>query len=246
MIQFYVPDIKATQTLPPEESAHAVRVLRKREGDTVYVTDGAGRRYTCRILSADAKRTPVEIVDCEEVAKYWEEKITLAVAPTKNMDRMEWLVEKAVEIGVDRIVLLRCEHSERKVVKADRLRKIAVSAMKQSLKAKLPEITEVTDFKTFVTECAAGERYMGYCDKSYPLKRLVEEYTPGPDVTILIGPEGDFSPAEVRLAADNGFVPVTFSEARLRTETAALYGLQTVHILDTVKCPGFHDQQTSN
>ena len=231
MIQFFAPDIESSGILPPEDSLHCVRVLRHREGDIISVTDGKGHRFSCRIVSADPRATAVDIEEVENLPHHWGCDITLAVAPTKNMDRMEWMVEKAVEIGVDRIVPLLCSHSERKVLKIDRLRKIAVSAMKQSLKAILPAIEELTPIKDFLKEPHPGMKFMGYCDKEYPLLTLAREYRGREDVTILIGPEGDFSPEEVRMAVDAGFIPVTFGESRLRTETACITALDTVHVL---------------
>ncbi|MDE5797161.1 MAG: 16S rRNA (uracil(1498)-N(3))-methyltransferase, partial [Muribaculaceae bacterium] len=197
MIQFYAPDVEHTLTLPAEESAHCVRVLRKKEGDIITVTDGAGYRYECEIIAASHKGVGLSIISRQLIEPHWGVNITLAVAPTKNMDRMEWLVEKAVEIGVDRIVLLLCEHSERKVVKTERLVKIAVSAMKQSLKTLLPEVTELTRFDDFIASEPAGIRMMGYCDRSLPRREMVSVYTAGNDAVIMIGPEGDFSPSEV-------------------------------------------------
>lgn len=231
MIQFFAPDIESTGILPAEDSLHCSRVLRHREGDLITVTDGKGHRFKCRIIAADPRATAVEIKSSEIINPHWGCRITLAVAPTKNMDRMEWMVEKAVEIGVDRIVPVLCEHSERKVLKTDRLRKIAVSAMKQSLKSTLPDISDLTPLDKFLRESAPGMKFMGYCDKEYPLLSLAREYRAAGDVTLLIGPEGDFSPEEVHLAVDNGFIPVTFGSSRLRTETAAVTALNIIHTL---------------
>lgn len=233
MIQFYSPDIAETRTLPESDSAHCCRVLRMKEGDEVVVVDGKGNRYHCVILEAHPKRTSVEIVSCETLAREWNVTITLAVAPTKHSDRMEWMIEKAVEIGIDRVVPVRCGRSERKVLKTERLEKVMISAMKQSLKAHLPAIDEVTDLKTFLTSLPEGvQKYMGYCDSKYPRREFVKEFQSGKDVVLLIGPEGDFTPEEVQCAVDNGFVPVTFGNTRLRTETAALYGVTAVHVLE--------------
>lgn len=231
MIRFFAPDIETTYALPEIESGHCVRVLRMREGSVIYVVDGKGHQFECVIIEASPKCTKVNIVGCSEEPKSWKPRIVLAVAPTKNMDRMEWLVEKAVEIGVDKIVLLQCEHSERKVVKIDRLEKIAVSAMKQSLKSVLPEIEEMTPFKNFLLNLEEGQKFMGYCDATIDRKELVKEYKAPEDVTMLIGPEGDFSPAEVQAAVNAGFIPTTFGNTRLRTETAAIYALTAVHVV---------------
>lgn len=239
MIQFYCPDIESVEMLTEDETAHAVRVLRHQPGDIVYVTDGAGHRFECRLLSNIGRRVPIEILSCEDVADYWQSRMTIAVAATKHMDRMEWLVEKCVEIGVDRIIPFYSLHSERKQLKVERLQKIAVSAMKQSLKVRMPQIDEFTPFKSLIEQTdTSGQLFMGYCDKAYPRKELVMEYQPGRDTTLLIGPEGDFTPDEVYQAVNHGFVPVSFGESRLRTETAALYGLQALHIIDNLDAKG--------
>lgn len=236
MIQFYCPDIKNEPTLPEEESAHCCRVLRQQEGDTVQCIDGAGGVYECVITEAHPKHVGLRILNERHLDKAWCNTITLAVAPTKNIDRIEWLLEKIVEIGVDRVVLLKCEHSERKNVREDRLEKIIVSAMKQSLKATKPTLESLMPIGTFLKEVRDNDaiKLMGYCDADYPRLRLVDEYKAGRDVIIMVGPEGDFSPSEVEQAVASGFIPVTFGDTRLRTETAALYGVTAVHVLNSV------------
>lgn len=230
MIQFYAPDIEASGVLPESESGHCCRVLRLKEGAHIFVTDGLGHRFECVILDAHPKHTAVEIVDKVEVKPWWGFRLEICVAPSKNLDRMEWLVQKCVEIGVDRIVLMKCQRSERKIVKPERLEKIAVSAMNQSLKTTLVEITEVTDFRQLVSDGFEGFKCMGYCDDSIPLRNFREEYKGG-DVRILIGPEGDFSPEEVDLAMSKEYMPVTFGGSRLRLETAALYATVAAHLI---------------
>ena len=185
MIQFYAPDIEETGILPETESGHCCRVLRMKEGDSIRVTDGKGKIFECIILEAHPKHTAVEIVSESEILPWWGFRLEICVAPSKNMDRIEWLVEKAVEIGADRIVLMRCARSERKTVKTERLAKIAISAMNQSLKANLTEITDMTDFKALVTDGFEGYRCMGYCDENFPLRGFAGEYKGG-DVRILI------------------------------------------------------------
>lgn len=235
MIQFYAPEIESTGLLPESDSAHCCRVLRMKEGDEVVVVDGKGKRFHCVIIEAHPKRTALEIISIEEVPSHWGVNITIAVAPTKNADRMEWMLEKAVEIGVDRVVLLRCKRSERKGMKLERLEKVMISAMKQSLKGVLPELTELSDFKTFVSEVKGDcQKFFGYCSPDYPRKEFVRECRAREDVVIMIGPEGDFDPEEVEFAVANGFVPVTFGESRLRTETAALYGVTATHIINQI------------
>lgn len=232
MIQFYAPEIETTGELPEDESGHCVRVLRRKEGDELVCTDGKGHRFRCRIADAHPKHTKVEILAKESIGNHWRGKITLAVAPTKNIDRMEWLLEKSVEIGVDKIVLLHTEHSERKIARIDRLRKIIVSAMKQSLKTVLPELCDVVKLKDFLSSPIEGQRFFGYCSPDEPRRLLAGEIIPESDVCILIGPEGDFSPTEVEMIRNAGYVATTFGESRLRTETAALFAVQTVHVIN--------------
>lgn len=230
MIQFYSPDIETTGVLPESESGHCCRVLRLKQGDTIYVTDGRGNRFECVILEAHPKHTAVEIIKKTEVKPWWKFRIEVCVAPSKNIDRMEWLVQKCVEIGVDRIVLMKCRRSERKIVKSERLVKIAISAMNQSLKSNLPDITEILDFESLIKDDFQGYKCMGYCDDSIPLLHFSNEYKGG-DVRILIGPEGDFSPEEVAHAMQNDYHTVTFGGSRLRLETAALYATVAAHVI---------------
>lgn len=234
MIRFYAPDINATAVLPESDSQHCCRVLRMHEGDELECVDGVGGLYRCSIALAHPKHTEIEVIERLELANHWKQTITLAVAPTKHNDRMEWMVEKLTEIGVDRIVMLKCERSERKEIKADRLRKIAVSAMKQSLKATLPYIDEMVTLPEFVKSLPRdGQRFVAYCDPEAPERHLLaREYEPGKDTTLLIGPEGDFSPSEIALTLDSGFKAVTLGDTRLRTETAAIVGCDTFHIID--------------
>ncbi len=218
--------------MPEDEAGHCIRVLRHKVGDEIVCTDGKGHRYACRIADANPRHTELEILSKESVPTHWGCRITLAVSPTKNSDRMEWMLEKAVEIGVDRIVPVKCAHSERKKANVERWRKVMVSAMKQSLKATLPEICDMTDLNIFLSECGTGQKFVGYCDDSMKRLSMVCECSPQTDTTILIGPEGDFSADEIDEALRSGFKAVTFGESRLRTETAALFALQTVHIVN--------------
>ena len=233
MIQFFAPDINETNILPEEEARHAIKVLRSHPGDILTVVDGCGTRYLCRLLNDNPRNAEVEITAAEPVPPVWHTDITLAVAPTKNADRMEWLVEKVVEIGVNSIVPLLCRHSERKVMKTDRLERIAISAMKQSLKAVLPHIAPLTPISDFIAGCTSEKRFICYCDDYIERIPLVKAYVPqAKSVAILIGPEGDFDPKEVKSAFDAGFRPVTLGDNRLRTETAALVATDTIHILN--------------
>lgn len=234
MIRFYAPNITSTMTLPETESGHCCRVLRMKEGNEIHVVDGKGVSYVCRILDANVKATRLEIISKIVERKHWNNSITLVIAPTKNIDRIEWLIEKAVEIGIDRIIFIKCEHSERKDVKLERIEKIALSAMKQSMKATMPEILPMMKFNEFIKNVPTGQKFMGYCSPDFPKKLLFNEYQPTEDITILIGPEGDFSPAEVKMAISAGFVPSTFGNTRLRTETAAIYALSGIQTLNSL------------
>lgn len=232
MIQFFSPDIETTLRLPESDSQHCCRVLRMQPGDEVVVVDGRGNRFRCCLLDNHSKHTAVEILEKTEVAPVWSNIITVMVAPTKHNDRMEWLVEKLVEIGINRFVPIKCRFSERKEIKRERLEKIAVSAMKQSLKATLPEITEMMPLAKAVESFTAPQQFVGYCDDSIERKFLANQYKPGADVNILIGPEGDFSPEEIEMLVSKGYCPVTMGDNRLRTETAALVGVTTVHVIN--------------
>ncbi|MDE5979784.1 MAG: 16S rRNA (uracil(1498)-N(3))-methyltransferase [Muribaculaceae bacterium] len=236
MIRFYCPEIEENPLMPEVESGHCVRVLRHQPGDLFEVVDGKGWLYTVRLVDAHPKRAMVEIVERRELPSYWEGKLVLAVAPTKNMDRMEWLVEKATEVGMDGFVPLHCRFSERKEIKRERLEKTAVSAMKQSLKASLPEISEMTPFSRFIERYRDFTgKFIAHCVDDGQRRLLAREYRPGEDSVILIGPEGDFSQEEISMALEAGFRPVSLGNARLRTETAALTALETFHIAGQLK-----------
>ena len=223
MHRFYDPNIATTLQLSEEESKHCVRVLRLTEGDEIEVVDGAGNLYLCKIAMAHPKRCAVEIVEHKECPPRWGHQIVLCVAPTKNLDRMEDMADRVTEMGVDRIIPLLCRNSERKV---------------QSLKAQLPQLDELTPFKQLMQMPFEGNKYIAYCDMMLPREQrcvLSKEYRPGADTMIIIGPEGDFSPEEVAMALDAGFVPVSLGESRLRTETAAMFAVATCHALDMNK-----------
>ena len=233
MIQFYAPDLLTSPVLPESDSGHAVRVLRMKPGDPLRVVDGKGHIFNCRLLDAHPKRAVVDIMETIDTRQSWDGEITVAVAPTKHMDRMEWLVEKLTEIGVNRIIPLLCRHSERREIKTERLVKTAVSAMKQSLKATLPVIDPMTSIEQMVAETSASaDRFVAYCDDFVERRDFSGCYRAGHDTVILIGPEGDFSQAEIKMTLDAGFIPVTLGDERLRTETAALYAVTACHVID--------------
>lgn len=226
---FYTPDIANTQELPEEEAGHCLRVLRLGIGDEVMLTDGRGFFYQAVIAAATQKRCMVKIVSKTEQEPFWGGHLHLALAPTKNMDRMEWLAEKATEIGFDELTFLNCRFSERKVIKTDRIEKIVVSAVKQSLKARKPVVNEMTDFRKFMERDFSGQKFIAHCyEGEKPLLRDVLH--PDEDAVILVGPEGDFSPEEVTLAMEKEFQPVSLGKSRLRTETAALVAVHLMNL----------------
>lgn len=235
MHRFFAPDIKQTLTLPEVESQHAVRVLRLKEGDEVEVVDGKGMLFCCRITLAHSKRCGVEIVRAEECPPHWGCNIVLCVAPTKNLDRIEWMAEKCTEMGINRLIPVKCRYSERKELKTERLQKILVSAMKQSLKASIPELDEMTPVMEVINMPFEGQKFICYCDDAVERHLFAQEYQCGSNVMILVGPEGDFSREEVDAAIANGFVPVSLGDSRLRTETAAVAACFACHTINQLK-----------
>ena len=221
-------------TLGPEESAHCVRVLRHRAGDSICVIDGAGTMYRCTLVSDSPKGAVARIDSSEPGWGSHPYRLTMAVCPTKNIDRYEWFAEKAVEIGVDRIVPVIGDRSERKVLKTERLRKILLSAAKQSLKASVPELSEPVSVREFIagTEGSQALKLMAYCfeDEAHPRISIMEALAGFTDECIvLVGPEGDFSPEEASIAMEAGYRPVHLGGSRLRTETAALASVFSVY-----------------
>jgi len=235
---FYSDTIEGRSlVLTPEDSLHCARVLRHREGDSLAVVDGLGVMYECKIVSADPKAVRAVIVSEHPSWHAHPYHLTMAVCPTKNNDRYEWFVEKATEIGVDAICPLIGERSERKIYKTDRARKIVVSAAKQSLMALFPPVCEPVSVREFVSSPRGGLKLIAYCfeDELAPresvaqaLGRLSEAE---PQITVLIGPEGDFSPAEAHLALENGYIPIHLGSSRLRTETAAVVAAAEIYAL---------------
>ena len=226
---FYNPDITPGSTtflFDKEESRHIIKVLRRKEGDTIQITNGAGYLFTSEITFGNEKKCEVKITAEQyfEPAPYF---LHLVVAPTKLNDRYEWFLEKAVEIGINEITPLICEHSERSNFKADRFEKILQSAMKQSLQYYLPKLNEPVAFNAFVTEHKDGGLFIAHCEETD--KRLLKHaLQPKQKVTILIGPEGDFSTKEINLALAQKYVPVSLGNTRLRTETAAIVAAHSV------------------
>jgi RNA methyltransferase, RsmE family len=218
---FYVPHAAEVAELPEEEAVHAIRVLRLKEGDEMMLMDGEGTFYRAEVTMADHKHCFYAIKETLPQERPWKGHLHLAIAPTKMMERMEWLVEKATEVGFDELTLLDCRFSERKVVKVPRLEKIVVSAVKQSRKAWMPEVHGMQDFKTFIVNHSEGPRYIAHCYEEVPRVNLFNELKGG-SALVLVGPEGDFSIDEVQMAVNAGFVSVDLGKSRLRTETAGL------------------------
>lgn len=237
---FYVPNPTPEGLLPDDEAMHAVRVLRLRSGDDVVLQDGRGTFYKAVIDEVAPRRCSYRIIETSPQQPLWRGSISIAIAPTKIMDRMEWMTEKATEIGIDHIHLLSCDCSERRVAKTERLDKIVVAAMKQSRKAWRPVVHEIKSFKQFIAENTDGLRFIAHCHDHMERKYLFDELRKcivgaEENLTILIGPEGDFSEEEVDLAIKNGYVPVSLGQSRLRTETAALAALMMVHLAQDKK-----------
>ena len=225
---FYCPDIQTDMELPQEEAGHCIRVLRMKEGDRIRLTDGKGSFYDAVISAVSGKRCMVHVENSEAQAPLWSGHLHIAVAPTKLMDRNEWFVEKAVEIGVDEITFLKTDHSERDVIKMERIEKIAVSAMKQSQKATLPVLNGMTPLRSFIERGFDGDKFIAHCEPGSKVL-LQDAVVPGHNSLVLIGPEGDFSPEEIDMALKAGFKPISLGPSRLRTETAALVA---VHIMN--------------
>ncbi len=222
---FYVPDAASTNELPAEEAAHASRVLRLESGDEVFLIDGTGCFFKAQLTLVTKGRCLYDIVERLPQEKTWNGRIAVAMAPTKVIDRVEWTLEKATEIGIDEFSLLNCAFSERRNVKLERLDKIVVAAVKQSRKAWKPLLNDLQPFESFVNRLRKGAKYIAHCYAEIDKKDLYGELLQlngDEEVTILIGPEGDFSIDEVRLAMSKGYVPVSLGQSRLRTETAAL------------------------
>lgn len=226
---FYTPDIDSKQELPEEEAVHCVRVLRLAQGDEIMLVDGDGCFYRACITAVNGKHCAFSVVEKRPQSPLWKGRLCIAMAPTKNMDRTEWFVEKATEIGIDEIYFLNCRYSERKVLKTERVEKIVVSAMKQSLKARKPMVHEMMTFRQLVEMDFVGDKFIAHCHEGekLPLKHVLSGDR---DTLVLIGPEGDFSEEEVALAMEHGFRPISLGPSRLRTETAALVGVHLMNL----------------
>ncbi|MBV3402048.1 16S rRNA (uracil(1498)-N(3))-methyltransferase [Prevotella copri] len=255
---FYVPDAANQVELPAEEATHALRVLRLKGGDEIFLMDGEGSFFRAEVTAASSKRCLYEIKEEMPQQRAWKGHIHLAIAPTKMMERIEWMAEKATEIGFDELSFLNCQFSERKVVKTPRIDKIVISAVKQSHKAWKPVVNELVSFKEFIQTPRPGRKFICHCYEEVEKKDffteisgiLNEVHAPAAsessnadiataaesptadaaDITVLVGPEGDFSIDEVRLALENGYESVSLGTSRLRTETAGLVAVHMAHI----------------
>lgn len=226
---FYVPDAAHAGELPEEEAKHAVRVLRLQCGDRLFLVDGEGGLFEAEVTMSSGKHCMYNIISNLDYQKEWQGRICLAIAPTKMMERIEWMAEKATEIGFDEICFLNCKFSERKTIRTDRVEKIVVSAMKQSHKAGKPAVCEMTDFRKYIDTHTSGHRFIAHCYDEVERADFYDELqkmNPEDSVTILVGPEGDFSIDEVKYAVAQGYKSVSLGRSRLRTETAGLCAVQ--------------------
>ncbi len=237
---FYAPNIDSELRLPDGEVQHCLRVLRLEVGASIMVSDGKGTFYEAEILEANKKACKLNILNKTSWAKTWQKHISLCVVPTKSIDRMEWLLEKAVEVGVDRIICLKTKHSERKHIKAERLEKIMISAMKQSQKALLPQLLVDVSYTEALELCKDNQILLAHCRQSDDMikerKLIHQQYNKDLEaVSLFIGPEGDFSVEEIIQAQDLGAKTISLGENRLRTETAGFVALNTIHILNMLE-----------
>ena len=229
---FYTPDIDSdTHELNAEESKHCIRVLRRKKGDIIQLTDGRGNLYNAELMVDDPKKCLLRIIETKSNFEKRNFNIHLAVAPTKNISRLEWFLEKATEIGIDEITPLFCENSERRAIKHDRLQKVIISALKQSLKAYIPKLNKAVNFSEFIQKEYTSTKYIAFIDENVT-QTLQSDYRRGEDVLILIGPEGDFSMNEISLSKQHGFYPISLGKSRLRTETAAIVACHAIHVLN--------------
>ena len=233
---FYVPDAAHANELPEEEAQHAVRVLRMEMGDEMMLMDGQGTFYRAEVAETTKKRCLYNIKEVLPQQRQWPGHLHLAMAPTKNMDRTEWLAEKATEIGMDELTFLRCKFSERTVIKTERIDKILIAATKQSHKAWKPVLNDMVDFRRFIESVSdVKHKFICHCydEPDLGVKRLLKDcLVKGEDALVLVGPEGDFSVDEVRLAEAAGFQSVSLGESRLRTETAALVAVHMMNLFN--------------
>jgi len=230
---FYTPDINSAEyMLNEEESRHCMKVLRLVVGDMVHLIDGRGGLYEAEIINESKRNVTLHVLKTTSEYQKRNHRLHIAVAPTKNIDRLEWFLEKATEIGIDEITPLICDRSERKVVKEDRLNKVITSAVKQSLQAYHPQLNDAVNYKEFIAKHSADNKMIAHCIEGEPRQFISDVISAGQSCLILIGPEGDFSPNEIQQALQNNFKPLTLGNTRLRTETAALAACFEVNYLN--------------
>lgn len=230
---FYVPDAAHQEELPPDEAMHAMRVLRLKGGDELFLMDGEGTYYRAEVTIAATHHCYYQIKESIPQVPQWKGHLHLAIAPTKMLDRIEWMTEKATEIGIDEISFFTCQFSERRVMKTTRLEKIAVSAVKQSHKAWKPVLNELVSFRKFIEAPVEGRKYIAHCYDTIPRTNLFDELrkpSDNLDATVLIGPEGDFSIDEVEAAIAAGYQSVDLGQSRMRTETAGLAAVMMMQL----------------
>lgn len=232
---FYLPNADVgIISFPEDESKHMIKVLRMREGDAFCVTDGIGNLFDAELIDAHPKRASAQLTNKRKGYDNRNFKLSIAIAPTKLNERTEWFLEKATEIGIDEIILFASYHSERRAANVERFKKIIISAMKQSVKSKMPVINDLISFDKLVKQDFDGQKFIAWIDDEVN-DNLCDLYKKNENVLVLIGPEGDFSKEEVELAKNNGFVPVSLGDARLRTETAAVVACHTIQLLNQMK-----------
>ena len=230
---FYTPDINSDEyTLSKEESKHCIQVLRKKIGDIIYLVDGKGGFYKAILIGDNPKSCHLKIDNVERNYGKSDLHIHIAIAPTKMNERFEWFLEKSTEIGINEITPILCEHSERKILKLERMNKILVAAMKQSNQAYLPKLNSAVSFDSFVNNNTVEERYIAHCIENHKKKQLNEVIKKGTNTLVLIGPEGDFSQKEIDYALKHGFSAVSLGKNRLRTETAAIVSCHTINLIN--------------
>ncbi len=246
---FYVPDADKLTELPHDEAQHAIRVLRLKEGDTIYLMDGKGTFYKAEVTMVSSKHCAYNIMETMPQQRPWQGRLHIAMAPTKMMERTEWMAEKATEIGVDEFSFLECQFSERRNMRTDRIDKIVVAATKQSRKAWKPVVNDLQSFRSFIEQPREGLKFICHCYDEIERKDLFETLesleslkttkipvnvpvpVPVPvNITVLVGPEGDFSIDEVRLAMEHGYISTSLGSQRLRTETAALSAVMIMQL----------------
>jgi len=234
---FYVPDALSSSELPEEETGHALKVLRLQAGDSIMLIDGKGNFHKATVSGTDKRHCRYEVVETLPQQRQWAGHLHIAMAPTKNIDRTEWFVEKATEIGFDELTFLDCRFSERRTIRLDRISKIVVSAVKQSRKGWMPILNDMTSFGDFISREFNGDKYICHCydtdderGVSFDKPLLKDLLKNGNDALVLVGPEGDFSIDEVREAESRGFHSVSLGHSRLRTETASLAAVHLMHL----------------